>query len=413
MHQELPAKNSDWDNERTQSEFFISNDMTPAATKTGQNILIVANCAWNIWNFRQSLLERLAADGCNLICAAPPDGYERFLSTLPGIRFVPLRRLSRKSLSLISNWHTLIELCRLLRQESPDLVMLYTIKPNIFGSMAARLTGTPAIATIEGLGYTATAPAPLRKLIFFLYQLAFRFVCKVVFLNHDDWADFLYNRVVPPAKALVIKGIGVDTGHFFPGRENAYSEPVFLFIGRLLADKGIRYFVEAARRTKAVVPEARFQILGKIDATNPTSISTDELDGWIRDASIEHLGHSDDVRPFIANSHVVVLPSYREGMPRALLEGMAMGKSIITTDSVGCRETVDEGCNGYIVPAEDAIALSGAMLRFIALTPAEKNAMGRYSRKKALTEFSNDVVLPQYLRLIANILKKTLRNKRI
>lgn len=380
--------------------------MPSVTTKTGKNVLIIANCAWNIWNFRHSLLEQLGNAGYNLICAAPADGYENLLANLPNVRFVPLFRLSRKSLSLTSNWHTLIELCRLLRHEKPDLVMLYTIKPNIFGTMAARLTRTPAIATVEGLGYTATAPAPLRRLIFFLYRLAFRFVHKVIFLNHDDWAAFLYNRVVPPGKTLVIKGIGVDTNYFQPSG-NAHTGPVFLFIGRLLADKGIRYFVQAAQLTKAVVPQARFQILGKTDATNPTSISHDELDGWIRNASIEHLGHSDDVRPFIASSHVVVLPSYREGMPRALLEGMAMGKPIITTDSVGCRDTVDEGRNGYIVPAEDAAALSAAMLRFIALSLVEKEAMGRYSRQKALKEFSNDVVLPQYLQVMNGILKKT------
>jgi len=406
IHQKIPEKTSDWDDVRTQSEVFISTETTPVATPNGQSILIVANCAWNIWNFRHSLLDQLVSDGYQLICAAPTDGYEGFLSGLPGVRFIPLHRLSRKSLSLTSNWHTLIELCRLLRQENPDLVMLYTIKPNIFGGMAARLTGTRVIATVEGLGYTATAPALLRRLIFFLYQLAFRFVHKVVFLNHDDWAAFLYNRVVPPSKALVIKGIGVDTGYFLPNGRNAPAGPVFLFIGRLLADKGIRYFVRAARLTKAIVPQARFQILGKTDPTNPTSISHDELDSWIRDASIEHLGHSDDVRPFIANSHVVVLPSYREGMPRALLEGMAMGKPIITTDSVGCRETVDEGSNGYIVPAEDAEALSAAMLRFIQLSPAQKEAMGRHSRQKAVKEFSNNVVLPQYLELMSGVLKK-------
>ncbi|MCY7329333.1 MAG: hypothetical protein LH618_12340, partial [Saprospiraceae bacterium] len=171
IHQEVPEKTSDWDDVRTQSEVFISTETTPVATPNGQSILIVANCAWNIWNFRHSLLDQLVSDGYQLICAAPTDGYEGFLSGLPGVRFIPLHRLSRKSLSLTSNWHTLIELCRLLRQENPDLVMLYTIKPNIFGGMAARLTGTRAIATVEGLGYTATAPALLRRLIFFLYQL--------------------------------------------------------------------------------------------------------------------------------------------------------------------------------------------------------------------------------------------------
>lgn len=389
----------------------MSRSSSPLPAGPGRRILLVANSAWNIWNFRRSLLEQLATDGCTLLCAAPADGYESYLSALPGVQFVPLHHLSRKSLSLLGNWHTLLELRRLLHRERPDLVVLYTVKPNIFGNLAARMTGIPAIATVEGLGYTATAPAALRRLIFFLYQLAFRFVQKVVFLNHDDRAAFLYNKVVPPHKTLVIKGTGVDTTHFLPGLENGYAAPVFLFIGRLLSDKGIREFVRAAQLTKAVAPQARFQILGKADAANPASIPHGELDAWIRSAAIEHLGYSDDVRPYITGAHVVVLPSYREGMPRVLLEGMAMGKPIITTDSVGCRETVDEGRNGYIVPSEDAAALSAAMLRYMRLSPAEKHAMGRHSRQKALSEFSNDVVLPQYLQLLREALQKPSKSR--
>ena len=403
-HHELTEKDAVRDHQP--ADFRKVRPLVPLPPGPGRSILLVANSAWNIWNFRRSLLEQLAAEGCTLLCAAPADGYESQLSALPGVRFIPLHRLSRKSLSLLDNWHTLLELRRLLRLERPDLVVLYTVKPNIFGSIAAWLTATPAIATVEGLGYTATAPALLRRLIFFLYQLAFRFVQKVVFLNHDDRAAFLYNKVVPPQTTLVIKGTGVDTAHFLPGLENGYAAPIFLFIGRLLSDKGIREFVRAAQLTKAVAPQARFQVLGKADAANPASIPHGELDAWIRSAAIEHLGYSDDVRPFIAEAHVVVLPSYREGMPRVLLEGMAMGKPIITTDSVGCRETVDEGRNGYIVPSEDAEALSAAMLRFMRLSTVEKMAMGRHSRQKALTEFSNDVVLPQYLQLLGETLQK-------
>ncbi len=380
--------------------------MIPASGLSGSRLLLVANSAWNIWNFRHSLLAQLAAEGCTLICAAPPDGYEKRLADIPGLRFIPLHHLSRKSLSLLDNFRTLLELRRLLLRERPDLVVLYTVKPNIFGSIAARLTGVPAIATVEGLGYTATAPNALRRLIFFLYQFAFHFVQKVVFLNHDDRAAFLYNKVVPPQKTLVIKGTGVDTAHFFPARENGYASPIFLFIGRLLSDKGIREFVRAAQMTKAVAPQARFQILGRTDADNPASIPHGELDDWIKTDAIEHLGYTDDVRPLIADAHVVVLPSYREGMPRVLLEGMAMGKPIITTDSVGCRETVDEGRNGYIVPSEDAEALSAAMLQFMRLSLVEKRAMGAHSRQKALIEFSNVIVLPQYLQLLREGLQK-------
>ncbi len=362
-------------------------------------IALVANTAWNLWNFRRSLIETLVNEGFEIVCLAPQDGFEEKLRGLKGVRFFPLRHLSRKSLSPFSNFQTLAEFTRLLRRERPDLVIFYTVKPNIFGAFAARLSGVPAIATVEGLGYAATASPFFRKIIFNLYRLAFRFVEKVVFLNQDDRSEFLARRVVPAAKTLVIKGTGIDTAYFYL-EKNAVVGPVFLFIGRLLSDKGIREFVQAAKQVKEVFPKIRFQILGSVDAGNPASIEQGELLHWIENQSVEYLGQSDDVRPFITRASVVVLPSYREGMPRALLEGMAMGKPIITTDSVGCRETVDEGKNGFIVPSENAEALADAMLRFLQLPKAQQFAMGQHSRQKAETEFSDRVVLPQYFQLI-------------
>jgi glycosyltransferase involved in cell wall biosynthesis len=383
---------------RVKSErfFVMPNNSRP-------KIALVANTAWNLWNFRRALIESLVNEGVEVICFAPEDGFEAKLQDITGVQFIPLRHLSRKSLSPFSNLHTLAELTRHLRREQPDLAVFYTVKPNIFGSFASRLTGTPAIAMVEGLGYAATASPMLRRLIFWLYHLAFRFVKKVVFLNHDDRAEFLYHHVVRPDKTLVIKGTGVDTSHFYP-EENTASEPVFLFIGRLLSDKGIREFVQAAKQVKATVPQTRFQLLGSTDTENPASIESSELFHWIENQSVEYLGQTDDVRPFIARSGVVVLPSYREGMPRALLEGMAMGKPIITTDSVGCRETVEEGRNGFIVPSENAAALAGAMLRFLQLPLEQQHAMGRYSRQKAASEFSNEIIIPQYLQLIREAL---------
>lgn len=362
-------------------------------------ILLIANTAWNVWNFRRSLIESLVNEDVEVVCLAPEDGYEQKLNDIPGLRYVALRHLSRKSLSLWGNLQTFLEISRILRSEKPDLAVFYTVKPNIFGALAARLCRTPAIAAVEGLGYAATAPRLLRKIIFGLYGFAFRYVRKVIFLNHDDRAEFLYHRVVTPDKTLVIKGTGVDTSYFYP-EENTVTEPVFLFIGRLLSDKGIREFIRAASLVKEAAAQARFQLLGSPDAGNPASILPAELIHWIDNHSIEYMGQTDDVRPFIARAGVIVLPSYREGMPRVLLEGMAMGKPIITTDSVGCRETVDEGRNGFIVPSENAEALAEAMLRFLQLPVDRQSAMGRYSRVKATTEFSNSVILPQYLQLI-------------
>jgi len=166
-----------------------------------------------------------------------------------------------------------------------------------------------------------------------------------------------------------------------------------------LHDKGIREFVRAASLIKQVYPAARFQILGGLDEDNPASIAAGELSAWLDEAVVEYLGQTDDVRPYIAAADAVVLPSYREGMPRVLLEGMAMGKPVITTDSVGCRDTVDEGENGFIIPSENSEALRQALLRFLQLNPEDRAEMGRKSREKALREFSNEAVLRQYIRV--------------
>lgn len=359
-------------------------------------IVLIANTAWNLWNFRQSLLQRLHAEGFELLCLAPEDGYAQLLSNLPGVRFVPLHHLSRKGLSPFANWWGFWEIYRQLRRERPGLVVPYTIKPNVFGCMAAHWLGIPCVATIEGLGYAATASALLRNALFGLYRLALRRARKVVFLNHDDERVFLEKNIVSPDKTLIINGTGVDTDYFHP-QGHPPQRPVFLFIGRLLSDKGIREFVQAAEMVRARQPECRFQVLGNPDEGNPASIAPSELERWVGQRQIEYLGYADDVRPFIAAATAVVLPSYREGMPRVLLEGLAMGKPIVTTDSVGCRETVDEGQNGYIVPAESAPALAEALQNLLTLPSERLIAMGHHSRQKALERFSNQVILKQYL----------------
>lgn len=366
-------------------------------------IVLIGNSAWNLWNFRRAFIEMLLQNNFQVVCLAPDDPFSELLCTLEGVTFIPLRRLSRKSLSPLGNFYTFLEITRLLRREKPVLALFYTIKPNIFGGLAAWISGTTAIANIEGMGYAATAPGFFRRLVFVLYRFAFRFVKKVVFLNDDDRAVFLKQHVVAPDKTQVIKGTGIDVHHFSPP-ETQSQEPVFLFVGRLLSDKGIREFESAAVQVKAAFPRARFQILGNIDPGNPASIQSEELQQWIEKQCIEYLGQSDDVRPFISAAAVVVLPSYREGIPRVLLEGMALGKPIITTDTVGCKETIEHEKNGFMIPAKDAAALAAAMIRFLQLPPEQQLQMGQFGRRKVLHEFSNEVILPQYFQLIGRIL---------
>ncbi len=370
---------------------------------------MIANTAWNIWNFRRSFIELLVQEGLHVVCAAPEDGYQDKLQQMAGVEFIALKHLTRKGLSIWGNLNSFLELLRLMRRERPALAVCYTVKPNIFGCFAARLSGIPVIASVEGQGYTATASAPFRFFIFLLYRFAFASAQRVIFLNHDDKREFLQHHAVKTEKTRVITGTGIDTEYFKPTRPARHHSIVFLFIGRLLSDKGIREFVNAAALVKQVSPEVRFQILGNTDEGNPASIPAEELQQWIEMQHVEYLGYTDDVRPHISGASAVVLPSYREGMPRVLLEGMAMGKPVITTDSVGCRDTVEDGINGFIVPSENAAALSEAMLQFTRLSKAEQVSMSQYSRYKAEKKFSNDRVLPQYLRIIKSVLSGKLR----
>jgi glycosyltransferase involved in cell wall biosynthesis len=379
---------------------------------SGKKILLIANTAWNLWNFRRALLEHLSAQGAALVCAAPEDGFQWHLQGAVGgwplavgrqpttTRFVPLRRLSRKSIFSLNNALLFWELVRLLRREKPDLALFFTIKPNILGVLAAQLTGTRAISTIEGRGISATSKRWLRAVSALLYRAALRFAHRVIFINPDDRADFLRYRIVRPEQTVLVNGPGVDVQHFAP-RPKLGRDFIFLFPARLLAEKGVREFAAAAALLKKRGLNARFQILGNTDSGNPTSISKQELELWVAEGYIEYLGFTDDVRPHMAEADAVALPSYyREGVPRCLLEAMSMEKPILTADSVGCRETVDEGLNGFLVAPRDVGALAEAMQKMAALPPEKLREMGRRGRQKALAQFSDEVVLPQLLAVI-------------
>jgi glycosyltransferase involved in cell wall biosynthesis len=316
--------------------------------------------------------------------------------------------LSRKSLSPISNTLLIFELIRIFKEIKPNCTLLFTIKPNIFGNIASFFAKNPSISIIEGLGHSVISSNIFRYFVLFLYQIAFKFTQKVVFLNKDDAKIFENLPFFDAPKSSIIHGAGVDTNYFSPTFSKvAYnSEIVFLFIGRFLTEKGINEFIESAKIVKNKYKETRFQLLGDVDSGNPSSISKETLSTWINEGYIEYLGASDDVRPFIQNSDVIVLPSYREGIPRSILEGMAMGKVIIATDTAGCRETVIDNYNGFIVPIKSIDTLVTAMEKYISLSDENKKTMRKNSRIKVVQEFDNQLIIPEYLKLI----KPTIRN---
>lgn len=294
---------------------------------------------------------------------------------------IPLARTGTNPLAdLKLLWH-LRGLCQGVR---PDVFFGYTIKPVIYGTIAAWMAGVPRrFALVTGLGYafTGNRQGIVKRVASGLYRLALGRTHMVFFQNPDDEGLFRELGIAPAAiPSVVVNGSGVDVGTF-PVTQLPGSPPVFLLIGRLLGDKGVREFAAAARQVKALYPEVRFQAVGWVDS-NPDAIAQSELDAWVADGALEYLGKLDDVRPAIAASTVYVLPSYREGTPRTVLEAMAMGRPIITTDAPGCRETVIDGDNGFLVPVQSVEALVEAMLKFIK-DPALAPRMGRRSRQIA------------------------------
>jgi glycosyltransferase involved in cell wall biosynthesis len=337
-------------------------------------LLLVAGFADSVLPFRGDLLRCFLARGYAVHVAAPGlatgSAIARSLEA-EGIvpHDIPLRRTG---LNPLNDLAALLALFALMRRIAPRLTLAYTIKPVIYGSLAARAARVPRrYALITGLGYafqTGSSPGLLQSLAQRLYRTALAGVHTVFFQNPDDEALFKTRRVVSAAvPTCVINGSGIDVDHFAPCPLPP-GPPVFLMIARLLADKGVREFAQAARQVKARHPDARFVLVGWIDA-NPSAITAAELQTWIDEGSVEFAGRLDDVRPILAQASVFVLPSYREGTPRTVLEAMAMGRAIITTDAPGCRETVTHGVNGLLVPIKDADALAATMSTLVEDAP--------------------------------------------
>ncbi len=367
-----------------------------------KRIAIVANTTWNIYNFRQNILRKLIREGHEVIVMAPVDTFITYTESIREVTHVPIRHLDRDSVNPFQDLLLLLELLRLYRKYKPDLVLHYTIKPNIYGGIACRLLRIPSVAVITGLGYSLIHEGWLNVVTRFLYHIALPLHHKVVFENIDDKAMFEKAGLVSVSKSLAIKGCGVNTSWYSPNGDGRTKGMItFTFIGRLLYDKGVREFIEAAQIVKKKNENVQFWLIGEIDKENPSSVRNEDLVRWIRDPSIYYHGATDNIKTYIEKSDCIVLPSYREGMPRVIMEAMAMERPVITTDTAGCRETVDENVNGYLVPVGDATALAGAMNRFMILDEQTRVTMGKAGRRKVLNEFDDHIIADQ----LYNILK--------
>ncbi|GAA4013558.1 glycosyltransferase family 4 protein [Hymenobacter fastidiosus] len=366
-------------------------------------VAIVINTSWNIWNFRGSLIRALQAAGHEVLAIAPPDDYSARLETELGCRFVPIL-MENKGTNPIKDALLTRRFYDIYRREKPDVVLQYTIKPNIYGTLAARLAGIPSVNNVSGLGTVFIVKNLVSKVALGLYRFAFRFPRRVFFQNGDDRQLFLDHNLVRPEITDLLPGSGIDTNKFQPAATFFRHQPfTFLMIARVLYEKGVEEYFEAARLVREAVPGTRVQLLGGLDESGNIGVKRVVFDEWLRAGHVEYLGTSDNVAGHIRPADCVVLPSYREGTPKTLLEAAAMGKPIVTTDVPGCRETVVDGRNGLLCRVRDGADLAAKMLQVLQLDEAALQAMGRAGRQLAEQKFDEKIVLDKYLQIVEDV----------
>lgn len=342
-----------------------------------------------------------------MVAIAPKDNYVDLLLE-NNIEFIEVKKLARKGTNPINDLLLVNELRKIYKNNKLDVVLQYTIKPNIYGTLAASLSSTKTICTVTGLGYTFLNNNLTAKIAHQLYRFAFKKADKILFQNTDDLQTFLDFNLVDKSKCDIIHGSGIDVEKFHPdfckSTENKDKDFTrFLMIGRLLKDKGIYEYVEAAQLVKQQFPKTEFHVLGEIDTQNPSAIQKETLQSWINDGIIIYHEHAKDTRPFICAADCVVLPSYREGMPRVILEGMAMGKPCITSDAPGCKDSIVDGESGFFCKTANSQSLKEVLLTFIMLKNEYKYHICINARKRAEYVFSGIKINSKYLSLIQNL----------
>lgn len=374
-----------------------------AARPSRLHVLISVNAMWNVTNFRRPIVAALLAEGHRVTVLAPPDAQAASTLSEMGCRVLPLK-LNPKGINPLAQLAFMRRLKRIFRDEQPDVILSYTIKNNIFGAFAARALGIPFLPNLTGLGTAFLSGGLMEGVARALYTRAFAGLPCVFFQNSDDEALFVDQGMIQPHQSRILPGSGIDLDVFDPrplgGTEEA---PVFLMIARLLRDKGVEEFAAAARKTKRRLPGARFQLLGALGVSNRSAIPKVTLDQWVAEGLIEYLGTVDDVRPVIEQASCVVLPSYREGAPRTLIEAAAMARPVIATDVPGCRTVVDDGRSGFLCAPRSSDSLAFAMERFIDLPLAARAEMGALGRSKMEREFDQAIVVEAYLDAIAEL----------
>ena len=376
---------------------------------TKKKIAIVVNNSWYAWNMRANLGFAFQEAGFEVVFICPYDKYSENIKEY--FEYVDIE-INSKGTNPIEDLKTIYIYYETYKKVKPDIVLQYTIKPNIYGTIAASMLSIPTINNIAGLGTLFIKQNVVTKIAKWLYKVSQKKASKIFFQNQDDFKMFLDEGLVEKEKCDVLPGSGVDIEKFKPVEKEDDGVFRFLLVSRMLWAKGIQEFVDAAKIIKNLELKienysgVEFQLLGHLDMKTPTAISKEQMDIWVKDGYVNYLGSSDDVRVEIAQADCVVLPSfYREGTPRILLESASMQMPIITTDNVGCRDVVDNGLNGYLCKIKSSEDLSDKMEKMLKITDKQRKTMGSIGREKILKEFDEKIVITKYLESIKEILK--------
>ena len=370
-----------------------------------KKIIFIANTSWYLFNFRLNLMLHLQNRGYEIIAVAPLDDYSsRFAAHSIQFKAMPM---DNKGTNPISDSWLILRFVWLFLTLKPGCILSYTPKCNIYGGLAAGFMNIPIVNNISGLGTAFIKESLITEIVKWLYCVSLRKSARIFFQNKDDLALFIAMGLVKAGLTDLLPGSGVDVQRFTPATSSvSRSKFVFLLVARLLKDKGVVEFVDATRLLKKQYPQIECQLLGFLDAKNPSAISAEEMQKWIKEGVVNYLGVSDSVVDFLRQADCVVLPSYREGTPRSLLEAASVGKPIITTDAVGCREVVDEGVNGFLCQPRSADDLKDKMEKMLLLPETGRLQMGLKGREKMLKQFDEQIVIDRYVRAVDDLLPK-------
>ncbi len=364
-----------------------------------KKIVLVCNTSWGMMMFRSGLMKRLVKEGYHVSVLAPLDDHSSEIEDI-GCHYVNVP-MDNKGANIFKDLLLLRRLYKHYKRIQPDLIFHYTIKPNVFGTLAAHYANSNSIAVVTGLGYTFINHGLTSKIAKILYKISLRHAQRVWFINHEDRKKFIKERIIPRDLMEILPGEGVDMQMYAPRKKTIQDEKFrFVLIARLLWDKGVGELVKASEVVKEIHPNVEVQLVGFVDAKNPQAISKEQVEYWESKGWIKYMGSTTDVRDFIAEADCIVLPSYREGISKILMESASMERPIIASNVPGCRDIVEHGNSGYLCEVMDSYDLAQNMLKMVNLSQTQRDKMGKVAREHISRDFDEDIVLQKYLHTI-------------